>query len=47
MRIATGGVLHETSTYSDLPTTLNDFINDRGLFRGQEIMETFPGANVC
>ncbi len=47
MRIATGGVLHETSTYSSLPTTLNDFINDRGLFRGQEIMETFPGANVC
>tara|TARA_R110000850_G_scaffold205605_9_gene331820 strand:+ start:56093 stop:57595 length:1503 start_codon:yes stop_codon:yes gene_type:complete len=47
MRIATGGVLHETSTYSSLPTTLDDFINDRGLFRGQEIMETFPGANVC
>ena len=47
MRIATGGVLHETSTYSSLSTVLQDFINDRGLYRGQEIMETFPGANVC
>ena len=47
MRIAAGGVLHETSTYSSRPTTMNDFINDRGLYRGQEIMQTFPESNVC
>lgn len=47
MRIAIGGILHETSTFVARPTTLSDFESDRGLFRGAEMIETLTGGNVC
>lgn len=47
MRIAIGGVSHETSTLSDKPTTLEDFKSGFGLFRGQEVIGRFRGANMC
>ena len=37
MRIAIGGVLHETSTFANTPTTLADFESGFGLYRGPEI----------
>jgi len=30
MRIATGGISHETNTFASQPTTLEDFIRDSG-----------------
>ena len=42
MRIASGGVQHETNTFSDVPTTLADFQRDSGCgpdFSGGEILE--------
>jgi len=47
MRIAIGGISHETSTYAKTRTTIADFESGFGLFRGQEIIERFQGANVC
>jgi len=47
MRIAVGGILHETSTFLPFPTTAADFANGFGLFRGLEIFERFRGANMC
>jgi microcystin degradation protein MlrC len=47
MRIAAGGVLHETSTFAKTPTTLRDFEQGFGLFRGYEMLERFRGANTC
>ncbi len=47
MRIATGGISHETSTFATTPTTLRDFQTGLGLFRGQEIVDRFRGANNC
>ena len=47
MRIATGGIIHETSTFVDTPTTLADFEYDRGVIRGDAILERFRGTNVC
>lgn len=47
MRIAIGGVSHETSTMVDTRTTMRDFENDFGLYRGEEIFERFRGANIC
>ena len=47
MRIAMGGVLHETSTFAKTPTTLRHFEDDKGLFRGQEVIERFRGTNIC
>ena len=46
MRIATGGIIHETSTCVDTPTTLTDFEHDRGVIRGAAILDHFRGANV-
>lgn len=39
MRIAIGGILHETSTFSKVPTTLADFM--RTAAEGQEIIQNF------
>ncbi len=39
MRIAIGGILHETSTFSNVPTTLADFM--RTAAEGQEIIHNF------
>jgi microcystin degradation protein MlrC len=47
MRILTGGVCHETSTFAATPTTLADFEQGFGLFRGEEILQRFRGANTC
>jgi microcystin degradation protein MlrC len=47
MRIAAGGISHETSTFAVSRTTLADFENGFGLFRGEEIFERFRGTNIC
>src|SRR3954454_19255393 len=47
MRIVTGGVLHETSTFAAGTTTLRDFEAGKGLLRGARMLEVFRGANFC
>jgi microcystin degradation protein MlrC len=47
MRIAAGGILHETSTCVDTPTTMGQFEFDRGVIRGADMLERFRGTNVC
>lgn len=47
MRIAIGGILHETATFIDRPTRLSDFESGFGLFRGLAMIERFRGANMC
>lgn len=47
MRIAIGGISHETSTFVERPTTLTDFEQGFGLFRGDEVIKRFRGANMC
>lgn len=47
MRIATGGIIHETSTCVDTPTTMQQFQFDRGIIRGADIVERFRATNVC
>lgn len=47
MRIAIGGISHETSTFVKTRTTLKDFESGFGLFRGQQIIDRFTGANIC
>ena len=47
MRIAVGGVLHETSTFLPFPTTLADFAAGFGVYRGDEIPGRFAGSNMC
>lgn len=47
MRIATGGISHETSTFAPTPTTLRDFETGLGFYRGDDILTHFPGTNNC
>lgn len=47
MRIAIGGISHETTTFIESHTTLADFEHGFGLYRGSEIIERFRGANMC
>ncbi len=47
MRIAIGGISHETSTFAKTPTTIRDFENGFGLFRGPAVIERFRGTNIC
>lgn len=47
MRIAAGGISHETSTFAPTPTTLHDFEHGLGLYRGDEIVTRFRGTNNC
>jgi microcystin degradation protein MlrC len=47
MRIATGGIIHETSTCVETPTTMRQFEFDRGIIRGADILERFRETNVC
>src|SRR5262245_21788230 len=47
MRIAIGGISHETATFIDTPTTYTDFENGFGLYRGNALIERFRGANIC
>ena len=46
MRIATGGIIHESSTCIDSLTTRENFEQDRGIYCGDEILQRFRGANV-
>jgi microcystin degradation protein MlrC len=47
MRIAVGGILHETATFIERPTTRSDFEQGIGLFVGSQILEHFAQANLC
>ena len=47
MRIITGGVLHETSTFAAGTTTVRDFEAGKGFLRGAEMFDLFRGANFC
>ncbi len=47
MRIAIGGILHETSTCVDTVTTLDDFKHDRGIARGDSLLKRFSETNVA
>jgi microcystin degradation protein MlrC len=46
VRIATGGIIHETTTCVDTQTTLADFEHDRGIIRGDDMLTRFRGTNV-
>src|SRR5262249_7487868 len=47
MRIAIGGVSHETTTFIESRTTLADFEHGFGFYRGGEVIDRFRGANIC
>lgn len=47
MKIAIGGILHETSTCVDTRTTASDFEFDRGIIRGTDMLVRFRDTNVC
>lgn len=47
MRIAAGGISHETSTLAQGRTLIRDFEEGMGLFRGDAIFERFRGSNIC
>lgn len=47
MRIAVGGILHETATFINTPTRWQDFERGFGLYRGQEICARYANANTC
>lgn len=47
MRIASGGITHETNTFATRPTTLDDFIRDSGgdpTFPPQRIVEHYANS---
>ena len=46
MRIAIGGIIHETSTFVETRTTLADFEHASGIARGEQMVERFRGTNV-
>lgn len=47
MRIAAGGILHETSTFLPFPTTTADFEQGFGIYRGEAMLARFREANMC
>ena len=47
MRIAIGGISHESSTFVKSPTRLTDFENGFGLYRGEKLLDRFRGSNIC
>jgi microcystin degradation protein MlrC len=47
MRIATGCIGHETTTFVPTRTTLQDFEQGFGFYRGPAVFERFRGANTC
>ncbi|HLJ56776.1 MAG TPA: M81 family metallopeptidase, partial [Chthonomonadaceae bacterium] len=47
MRILTGGVMHETSTFASDITTIRNFEAGKGIVRGAAMLELFRGANFC
>jgi microcystin degradation protein MlrC len=46
MRIITGAISHETSTFTPVPTTWADYEDHFGYLRGAEILEKFRGTNT-
>jgi microcystin degradation protein MlrC len=46
MRIVTGAISHETSTFTPVPTTWANYHERFGYLRGAEIVERFQGTNV-
>jgi len=47
MRIITGGILHETSTFAAGTTTVRDFEAGKGIVRGKNMFDKYRGANFC
>jgi microcystin degradation protein MlrC len=47
MRVAVGGISHETSTFAPTPTRLADFESGLGLYRGTDMIARFRGTNNC
>ncbi len=45
MRVATGGLSHESSTFTPVPTTIESY-RERFLFEGDDILHTFAGTNT-
>ena len=45
MRIATGGITHETSTFINTKTSMKEFEAGGGVFRGSQVLEQFRGTN--
>jgi microcystin degradation protein MlrC len=43
MRVAIGGIAHESSTFATVPTTLDDFV-PRGYSEGQQMLDIFTGT---
>ena len=46
MRVAIGGISHESSTFSAVPTTLDDFAQ-RSLVEGPALVEQYRGTRTC
>lgn len=46
MRIATGGINHESNTFSTIPTTWESFAGNNGLSEGEAIFERFAETNT-
>ena len=46
MRIATGGISHETSTFTTVPTTISSADERQGYLHGQEILDKYRGVNT-
>jgi microcystin degradation protein MlrC len=46
MRIVTGAIVHETSTFTPVPTTRESFTERFGPLRGAEIFERFRNTNI-
>ena len=46
MRVVIGGISHETSTFTTVPTTRESFVERSGFLRGQEMLEKFRGVNT-
>ena len=46
MRVATGALSHETSTFTPVPTTRESYEARQGFLRGDEILTHFRGANA-
>ncbi len=50
MRIATGGICHETNTFAEGTTRLDDFLGSGrapGVLVGEQVVATFRGTSTC
>jgi microcystin degradation protein MlrC len=46
MRVVTGAISHETSTFTTVPTTRENYLQRAGFLRGASVLETFKGTNT-